>query len=60
LGECDLEEDVLAVIPAGEGYAIHNTGKKSLRMVTVSAPPMLSGRKNAGVRTAREKPAAKK
>ena len=59
-GEYDLEQDVLAVIPAGKGYAIHNTGKKPLRMVTVSAPPMLSGRGSAGGRTAPAKKTAKK
>lgn len=52
--EYELNEDVLAVIPAGKGYAIHNTGKKPLRMITVSAPPLLPSR---GA-TSAKKPAA--
>jgi mannose-6-phosphate isomerase-like protein (cupin superfamily) len=57
--EYDLDEHVLAVIPAGKGYALHNTGKKPLRMVTVSAPPMLSGRRTSAGRTAATKAAKK-
>ena len=42
--EYDLAKSSLALIPAGTGYAVHNTSKKTLRMVTISSPPMLAAR----------------
>ena len=40
----ELKKNSLALIPAGTGYAIHNSSKRTLRMITVSSPPMLPAR----------------
>ena len=40
----DLAKSSLALIPAGTGYAVHNTSKRALRMITISSPPMLRTR----------------
>ncbi len=42
-----LAKNSLALIPAGAGFAIHNMSKKTLRMITISSPPMLAARSTA-------------
>ncbi len=42
--EYPLAKSSLALIRAGTGYAVHNTSKKTLRMITISSPPMLAAR----------------
>ena len=53
--EYDLAKSSLALIPAGTGYAVHNTSKKTLRMVTISSPPMLAARGTPRKRSAPRK-----
>lgn len=54
--EYDLEKNSLALIPAGTGYAIHNSSKKTLRMITISSPPMLPARGTARKKSPNPKP----
>jgi mannose-6-phosphate isomerase-like protein (cupin superfamily) len=42
--EFELARDVVALIPAGLGYAVHNRSSKPLRMIALSSPPMLERR----------------